>query len=670
MDSQGPPSRFGRFVAELRRRHVVRVSLAYGAVGFVALQAAEIVLPAFLPGFEADAALRVIVVAFLVLFPMVVALAWVYEITPKGIRAMEALDAEAGRAPTGSLLPRVALLIFTVLAAGSAGWWWYESDSAAVDERLSARGSRTTPFVAAATTDASGPIRSLAVLPLEDFSPAAAADDAYFAAGMHEALISQLSQLGTVRVISRTSTEGYQTAGKSLPQVGAELGVDAIVEGSVLRADGRVRITVQLIHAASDSHLWARDYERDLQDIIGLQGEVARAIASEIDSRITGAAQGGVAADRVADVGVADDRALSDEAPVALPAAAPSAPVAPPAAQDFVMRGRFALRDPGQSGAEEAERYFLEALSLDSTFAPALTGLAGAHLVRGLQIEGLGALDELHSARLFAERAVAGDAESIEAREVLASTEEALKELVDRFGEMAAAQGREFRVEGDSVVVYFARGDTARFSIVGTPFASATEMGRFVQSELGSSRRPSRDADDEVRSVARLDMAGRQEEALARAREALGRFPGEARLWDAAERLSVSTGALDEVVGLRVDRAAALGSSTGPGEYELAERIDADGIAGYWDWKMEEFEARDASGTRTSPVDRAAAFSATGQVDAALTLLETALEERDPRLTSLRADPVWDPLRAQPRFQALLGALVTRARPPRPGGTR
>ena len=667
MGSQSPPSGFGRFVAELRRRHVVRVSLAYGAVGFVALQAAEIVLPAFLSGFEADAALRVVVVAFLVLFPMVVALAWVYEITPQGIRAMEALDAEAGRPPSGSIVPRVALLILTVLASGSAGLWWYRTDVAAVEDRLSARAARTTPFVSAATTDPSGPIRSLAVLPLEDFSPAAD-DDAYFAAGMHEALISQLSQLGTVRVISRTSTEGYQTTGKSAPQVGAELGVDAIVEGSVLRADGRVRITVQLIHAASDSHLWAQNYERDLQDIIGLQGEVARAIAGEIDSRIAGAAEDRVAEDRVAEGSAPEVRPSSGQD--AQPVERSVVPVVQPAVQDFVMRGRFALRDSAQPGALEAERYFQEALSLDSTFAPALTGLAGTHLVRGLQIEGPRALEELHTARLFAERAVAGDSESIEAREVLASTEEALKELVDRMGEMAAAQGREFRVEGDSVVVYVARGDTGRFSIRGAPFASATEMGRFVQSELGSSRREGRDANDEVRSVARLDMAGRQDEALARAREALVRFPDEAWLWDAAERLSVSTGALDQVVALRMDRAAALGPSTGPGEQALARRIEAEGVAGYWDWKMEEFGAIEAVGGRVSPVDRAAAYSAMGQVDPALTLLETALEARDPRLGSLRADPVWDPLRPDPRFQALLSALATRSRPPRPGSPR
>lgn len=679
MDSTGSPSRFGRFLSELRRRHVVRVSIAYGAVGFVALQAAEIVLPAFLSGFEADAALRIVVVAFLVLFPIVVALAWVYEITPTGIRAMEALDAEAGRSPSGSLIPRLALLVFTVLAAGSAGWWWYSSDSAAVAERLAARANRATPFVAASTTDASGPIRSLAVLPLDDYSEGGERSGAYFAAGMHEALISQLSQLGTVRVISRTSSEAYETEGRSLPQVGADLGVDAVVEGSVLRAEGRVRITVQLIHAASDSHLWTQVYERDLEDIIGLQREVAMAIASEIDARIVGGEPEAGVAERVAEAsGEPSPTGAETQGPgpeVSPVDGAPSvevvsAPPVPPELQDFVMRGLFALRDPTPTGEEEAERYFMEALSLDSTFAPALTGLAGAHLLRGLEIEGVDALDELHTARLLATRAVAGDSASMEAREILASTEEALTDLVGRMSETEAPGGRMVALEGDSTVVYVTGSDTSRFTIRGTPFASATEMGRFVQAEMGSSRRQPRDASDEMRSIARLEIAGHQAEALARVYQALERFPTEARLWDTAERLSVSTGALDQVVVIREERADALDEASAGVADSLASVIEARGVAGYWEWRLQELDAREALGERISAVDRAAAHSALGRTATALSLLETARDDRDPRLVSLRTDPVWDPLRGEHRFQELLRSLGSRLRPPRPGASR
>ncbi len=642
MANPGPTSGFGRFFAELRRRHVVRVAIAYGAVGFVALQAAEIVLPAFLPGFEADAALRVVVVAFLVLFPIVVALAWVYEITPQGVRAMEALDAEAGRPPTGSLVPRLALLGFTVLAAGSAGMWWYRTDAAALEQMEQRRAARSSPFVAAATTDASGPIRSLAVLPLEDYSDEA--EGAYFAAGMHEALISQLSQLGSFRVISRTSTEGYRTEGKSLPQIGSELGVDAIVEGSVLRADGRVRITVQLIHAASDSHLWASDYERELEDVIGLQREVATAIASEIDSQL------------------GDDTAPAPSEVAEAVSVESAAPVAPEV-QDFVMRGRFALRGAGDSAADEAERYFEEALSLDSTFVPALTGLAGARLVHGLEIEGPEALRELSEARAIAARAVAADSASVEAQEILVSTEEALAEFAVRIAQASEAQGGVVRVDGDSVVV-LALGDTARLSVRGDFLSSATELGRFVQTELASRRSGRTSEEDELRSIGRLELAGRQDQALARALAAVERFPESGRLWDAAERLSVSTGGLGEVVGLRRDRVDALGAEAGPDLDGLEARVDAEGVEGYWRWKIEELDAREQAGLPVSLVDRAAAHSAIGNVDPAIDLLEESLQQRDPRLISLRTDPVWDPLRSHERFQGLLRSLSPRGRRP------
>ncbi len=128
-------------------------------------------------------------------------------------------------------------------------------------------------------------IGSIAVLPLENLSRDP--DEDYFADGMTEALITSLAQISALRVISRTSVMQYRGVKKPLPEIARELNVDAVVEGSVQRSGERVRITAQLIHAPTDRHLWAKSYERDLGDILTLQGEVSRAIAKEIDVKLT-----------------------------------------------------------------------------------------------------------------------------------------------------------------------------------------------------------------------------------------------------------------------------------------------------------------------------------------------------------------------------------------------
>ncbi|MGE5359971.1 MAG: protein kinase domain-containing protein [Bacteroidales bacterium] len=128
-------------------------------------------------------------------------------------------------------------------------------------------------------------IRSLAVLPLTNFARDPEQD--YFVDGMTEALIAELAQVGALRVISRTSAMHYKGTTKTAPEIARELGVDAIVEGSVMREGDRVRITAQLIHAATDRHLWARTYDRDMRDVLALQSEVALAIADEIQVTVT-----------------------------------------------------------------------------------------------------------------------------------------------------------------------------------------------------------------------------------------------------------------------------------------------------------------------------------------------------------------------------------------------
>jgi len=125
----------------------------------------------------------------------------------------------------------------------------------------------------------------VAVLPLANLSQDPEQD--YFVDGMTETLIAELAEVGALRVISRTSAMHYKGTTKTIPQIARELGVDGIIEGSVRRAGERVRITAQLIHAATDRHLWARTYERDLRDVLHLQGEVARAIVDQIQVALT-----------------------------------------------------------------------------------------------------------------------------------------------------------------------------------------------------------------------------------------------------------------------------------------------------------------------------------------------------------------------------------------------
>ena len=271
------PSRFAEFIGELKRRHVGRVAIAYAAVTFILLQTGEIVLPAFQ---APEWALRLMVVLLLLGFPIAIALAWVYEITSKGIRRTPDREpGEPGR--PGRYLPRVAFLGLTFVTVAAVGWWvvrWTLSD-----ETLAATAPAATAVPVSAA--AAAPISSLAVLPLQDFSEEPGQE--YFAAGLHEALVYELSQIEALRVVSRTTVTRYAGTTLSMPEIAEELSAQGIVEGSVLRAGDRVRITVQLIHGATDTHLWSGSYERELEDIIALQSEVAQAIAREIRAELT-----------------------------------------------------------------------------------------------------------------------------------------------------------------------------------------------------------------------------------------------------------------------------------------------------------------------------------------------------------------------------------------------
>jgi eukaryotic-like serine/threonine-protein kinase len=194
-------------------------------------------------------------------------------------------------------------------------------------------------------------IKSLAVLPLQNLSGDPAQE--YFADGMTEELTADLSKIGAVRVISRTSAMRYKGSDKALPEIARELNVDGIIEGSVERSAERVRITAQLIHAPTDTHLWAESYERDLRDILTLQDEVALDIANQIKVRLT---------------------------PTEQSLLSRSAPVDPQAYQAY-LEGVFYWNMRTQEGLNKGIKYFREAIDKDPRYALAYAGLAESYVV-------------------------------------------------------------------------------------------------------------------------------------------------------------------------------------------------------------------------------------------------------------------------------------------------
>jgi len=192
-------------------------------------------------------------------------------------------------------------------------------------------------------------LNSIAVLPLENLSGDPAQE--YFADGMTEALIADLAQISALRVISRTSVMQYKGANKPLPEIAKALNVDAVVEGSVQRVGERVKITAQLIEAATDRHLWAKSYERELRDILALQSEVARAIANEIQIKLTPQEQ----------TRLTNTRQVNPEA------------------HQAYLKGRFYWNKFTAEGFKKSIDYFHQALEKDPAYALAYAGLADAY---------------------------------------------------------------------------------------------------------------------------------------------------------------------------------------------------------------------------------------------------------------------------------------------------
>jgi TolB-like protein/Flp pilus assembly protein TadD len=258
------------FLTELKRRKVYRVAVAYAIVAWLLIQAASILFPTF----EAPPwVMKVFVTAVILGFPVALILAWAFEMTPGGIRREEEVAPRESKAPeTGSKWTAI-IVTAAVLAAALLVFQFTRTRSSATANAP----KQTAPT---GTTD-----KSVAVLPFENLS--SDKENAFFAQGIQDEIITTLSRISGLRVISRTSTANYKSAPENLPEIARQLRVSNVLEGSVQKVGDRVHINVQLIQADNDAHLWAQSYDRQLTDIFGVEAEVAKSIADSLQTTLS-----------------------------------------------------------------------------------------------------------------------------------------------------------------------------------------------------------------------------------------------------------------------------------------------------------------------------------------------------------------------------------------------
>ncbi len=469
--------------------------------------------------------------------------------------------------------------------------------------------------------EAGAGIHSLAVLPLVNLS--GDPEQEYFADGMTEELITDLSKIGSLKVISRTSVMQYKNARKPLPQIGRELGVEGVIEGSVQRVGDRVRISAQLIYAPGDTHLWAESYDRDLHDVLKLQGEVAQVIANEVNARVTPKEQA----------------RLADKRPI------------DPEAYQAYLQGRYYWNKRTQEDIRKAIGYFQQAINKDPNYALAYAGLADSYLILSIYSSAPWQ-DTYRQAKAAATKALEIDDNLAEAHATLAATR----------------AGEHWDLEG-------ALTELARAIQLNPNYATGHQW--YAEYLICSG-----DADKaiaEIRRAQELDplslvinstygrilfQARRYDEALAQAQKTLEMdanfYPGHQLLAEVYEQRGMFEEAITEG-----QRAATLAGESAEevGRRALLMRsaYARNGAKAYWEQRLQ-LAMKDASQSKdlpyeladSSPYQLAVLNARVGRNEAAVGLLQKAFNEADYGLYYLKTAPALDGLRSDPRVASLM----------------
>jgi TolB-like protein/Tfp pilus assembly protein PilF len=454
------------------------------------------------------------------------------------------------------------------------------------------------------------PIQSLAVLPLENLSSDPAQE--YFVDGMTDELIADLSKIGALRVISRTSVMQYKATRKPLSQIAKELRVDALIEGSVLRAGDHVRITTRLTQAAADKQLWAESYEGDLRDVLKLQNDVARAIASEVRSKLTPNEQSRLSNSRQID----------------------------PRAYEAYLKGRYNWNQRNAAVLRTALESFQHAIDIDPTYAAAYAGLADTYNLMGSN-ELLPAKDALERARAAAQKALELDDNLAEAHASLAGVLQSGNDWNFKAAEVEFKQAIELNPNYATAHFWYGlnllplkRPDEAL-----REFRRAEELDPLspvVSTYVGFA----------------MEKARRYDEAIAANLETTALFPDFAFGHWALAMAYRQKGMYQQAIS---EFKKAIELSAGRPDF-MATLGHAHAVSGDKNQALKIAHQLEAS--HAPPFVMAIVYLGLGDKERTFTLLEQAYEQRFPSiLPEALQDPLFDPVRADPRFQELLGRL-------------
>lgn len=463
-------------VSELKRRNVFRVALFYIVSAWLLVQVAETVLPVFnVP----DEFTRGVIVVLVLGFVPALVFAWIFELTPEGIRRESAApDPNAVSRPISHKL-NIATLVVAVFAIGLLAVDRFAPGSAPADasgEQTAGEARSDAPIASPASA------RSIAVLAFDDLSPEG--DQEYFADGISEELLNLLARIDALKVAARTSSFKYKGTQTDIADIGRELNVDTVLEGSVRKAGDQLRITAQLIDARSGFHLWSESFDRQLDNVFAVQDEIAQAIVDQLRLEF--------------DVETATASRTGNEA-----------------AYDLYLQGRSLVREPSRDRLLRAVDLFERALELDPEFGAAWSGIADAWLWLE-DYGGFSPAEAFPNAEAAARRALALDPSAAEALASMGRVQSSYyndPQEAERYFRQAIAANPSF------IPVYSYYSDSLRQT--GRMSESVSNLRRAV--ELDPLSRFMRS-----RLAGRLTDIGAFEESWQRVNELLAEDPGDA----------------------------------------------------------------------------------------------------------------------------------------------